>query len=160
MSKYFINLIIFFVVAGLALLVYQTWFASDSEEEAQEQVEEQEQEQEVSQDDVPELGIEVLIEGSGAQAENGNSVSVHYTGTLIDGAKFDSSLDRGEPFVFTLGAGKVIMGWDLGVQGMQIGEKRKLTIPSELAYGPAGVSGSIPPNATLIFEIELLQINP
>ncbi len=160
MSKYFVNLIVFFVVAGLGLFVYQTWFATESEEQAQKQVQEPEQEQEVTEDDVPELEVEVLIEGEGAQAESGDRVSVHYTGTLTDGTKFDSSLDRGTPFVFTLGAGQVIMGWDLGVSGMQIGEKRKLTIPSELAYGLGGVPGSIPPNATLIFEVELLQINP
>lgn len=159
MPKYFVNLIVFFVVAGIGFFIYQTWFVTESGEEAQEQVEEQEQEQEVVEDDIPELEVEVLIEGEGEQAESGDSVSVHYTGTFTDGTKFDSSLDRGAPFVFTLGAGEVIMGWDLGVQGMQIGEKRKLTIPSDLAYGPEGRSGSIPPNATLIFEVELLKIN-
>lgn len=102
------------------------------------------------------LSIEILKEGIGVAAQNGNSVSVHYTGTLENGTKFDSSLDRGQPFGFTLGAGQVIKGWDLGVLGMKVGEKRKLTIPPELAYGPQGVPGAIPPNATLIFEVELL----
>jgi len=102
--------------------------------------------------------IEILKEGTGAVAKNGDTVSVHYTGILENGTKFDSSVDRGIPFEFTLGAGQVIKGWDIGVEGMKIGEKRKLTIPSNLAYGPNGAGGVIPPNASLIFEIELLSI--
>jgi len=104
------------------------------------------------------MKIETLKEGTGAEAKNGDKVSVHYTGTLEDGTKFDSSVDRGTPFSFTLGSGQVIKGWDLGVLGMKVGEKRKLTIPSELAYGKTG-TGPIPPDATLIFEVELLGIN-
>jgi len=107
----------------------------------------------------PNVKIEILKEGSGSGAENGDSLKVHYTGTLEDGTKFDSSLDKGEPFVFTLGADKVIKGWDKGLLGAKVGEKRKLTIPPELAYGQAGAAGGkIPANATLIFEIEVLEI--
>ena len=105
-----------------------------------------------------ELKVEILNEGQGKTAENGNNVSVHYIGMLEDGTKFDSSLDRGVPFDFDLGAGQVIKGWDLGVLGMKIGEKRRLIIPSDLAYGENGIPGAIPPNATLIFEVELLEI--
>lgn len=104
------------------------------------------------------LKIEDLVLGTGAEATSGKTVSVHYTGTLTDGTKFDSSKDRGEPFEFVLGAGSVIQGWDLGVVGMKIGGKRKLTIPPELGYGQEGAGGVIPPNATLIFEVELLGV--
>jgi len=91
-------------------------------------------------------------------AETGKTVKVHYTGTLTDGTKFDSSLDRGEPFSFQLGAGQVIRGWDEGVKGMRVGGKRKLTIPPDMGYGAAGAPPKIPPNATLMFEIELLEV--
>ena len=94
--------------------------------------------------------------GAGATALAGQNVSVHYTGWLENGKKFDSSVDRGQPFSFPLGAGRVIKGWDEGVQGMKVGGKRKLTIPSNLGYGARGAGGAIPPNATLIFEVELL----
>ena len=104
------------------------------------------------------LKIEILKEGTGLGAKNGDTVVVHYTGTLIDGKKFDSSLDRGEPYSFPLGAGEVIAGWDQGLLGMKVGEKRKLFIPSDLAYGERGAGGIIPPNAPLIFEVELLEI--
>jgi FKBP-type peptidyl-prolyl cis-trans isomerase len=100
---------------------------------------------------------EILKEGMGVEAKKGDTVSVHYTGTLEDGTKFDSSLDRGTPFEFTLGAGQVIKGWDDGIVGMKVGEKRKFVISSEYAYGATGI-GLIPPNATLIFEIEFLGI--
>lgn len=103
------------------------------------------------------LKIEDLKVGIGAEAKAGNTISVHYTGTLVDGKKFDSSLDRGEPLSFTLGIGQVIKGWDEGVAGMKVGGKRKLTIPPELAYGARAI-GSIPPNSTLIFEVELLGV--
>lgn len=105
-----------------------------------------------------ELKIEDVQVGEGAEAAPGNSVTVHYTGTLTDGTKFDSSVDRQEPFVFQLGAGAVIKGWEEGVKGMKVGGKRKLTIPPQMAYGEAGAGGVIPPNATLLFDIELIDV--
>ncbi|HJV27542.1 MAG TPA: FKBP-type peptidyl-prolyl cis-trans isomerase [Aromatoleum sp.] len=104
------------------------------------------------------LIIEDLEVGAGATAVKGKRVSVHYTGWLTDGRKFDSSKDRNDPFDFPLGAGHVIRGWDEGVQGMQEGGKRKLTIPPQLGYGARGAGGVIPPNATLVFEVELLKV--
>ena len=98
------------------------------------------------------------VVGTGDLAVAGKTVSVHYTGWLTNGNKFDSSVDRGQPFSFPLGAGRVIKGWDEGVQGMKIGGKRKLTIPAELGYGSRGAGGVIPPNATLVFDVELLGV--
>ena len=104
------------------------------------------------------LQIEELQVGAGAEAKSGQSVSVHYTGTLTNGKKFDSSRDRNEPFDFQLGAGMVIKGWDEGVAGMKVGGRRKLTIPPELGYGAGGYPPVIPPNSTLIFDIELIEV--
>ena len=104
------------------------------------------------------LLVEDLLVGGGAEAASGQKVTVHYTGWLTNGTKFDSSKDRKDPFVFALGKGQVIKGWDQGVAGMKVGGKRKLTIPPEMGYGARGAGGVIPPNATLIFDVELLGI--
>ncbi|KKS06062.1 MAG: Peptidyl-prolyl cis-trans isomerase [Parcubacteria group bacterium GW2011_GWB1_41_4] len=104
------------------------------------------------------LKIEDLKIGDGLEAQNGKIVTVNYVGKLLDGKKFDSSYDRNQPFSFTLGAGQVIQGWEQGILSMKIGGERKLTIPPEMAYGESGVPNVIPPNATLIFEVELLDV--
>ena len=104
------------------------------------------------------LVIEEVTVGTGAEAERGQHVSVRYTGWLMDGTKFDSSKDRNDPFAFSLGAGQVIAGWDEGVTGMKVGGTRKLTIPPQLGYGARGAGGVIPPDATLVFEVELLGV--
>lgn len=106
---------------------------------------------------VTELKTEDLKVGTGAEATAGKTVSVHYTGWLTNGTKFDSSLDRNQPFTFTLGSGQVIKGWDQGVAGMKVGGKRRLLIPPQLAYGDRGV-GPIPPKSTLVFEVELMNV--
>jgi FKBP-type peptidyl-prolyl cis-trans isomerase len=112
----------------------------------------------ITESKMEELKIEEMVVGTGDEAVNGKKVTVNYSGTLINGTKFDSSYDRGVPFSFNLGAGEVIAGWDRGVTGMKVGGKRKLTIPSSLGYGATGAGEVIPPNATLIFEVELLKV--
>ncbi len=115
-------------------------------------------EQTTPQQPSPGFQVEEVEVGTGAEARAGQRVRVHYTGLLTTGEKFDSSLDRGQPFEFILGVGQVIAGWDQGVQGMKEGGKRRLVIPPELAYGERGVPGAIPPSATLIFDVELLEV--
>jgi FKBP-type peptidyl-prolyl cis-trans isomerase len=102
--------------------------------------------------------VEDIVVGAGVAAKAGDRVSVHYVGTLADGREFDSSRRRGQPFSFALGKGQVIRGWDIGVEGMQVGGRRKLTIPPHEGYGARGAGGVIPPNATLVFDVELLEI--
>ena len=110
-------------------------------------------------DNMTEFKIETLEDGGGDQVvKSGDTITVHYTGTLVDGTKFDSSVDRGEPFTFTIGSGQVIQGWEQGFSGMKVGEKRRLTIPPEMGYGDRAV-GSIPANSVLIFEVELISIS-
>jgi len=109
--------------------------------------------------DIQGMKVEILKEGTGEGAKTGDNIVVNYVGTLPDGTKFDSSIDRNQPFPYTLGQNQVIQGWELGLLGMKVGEKRKLTIPPELAYGAEGRPPVIPQNATLIFEIDMLSIN-
>lgn len=146
LGRFFLAAIIS-LIAVVAGFYFLPDFVNQSENQPEEEI-------------IPEdLKIEIIQEGEGERkVKEGDTVTVHYTGTLLDGTKFDSSLDKGQPFIFTVGAGRVIKGWDLGLLEMKIGEKRKLTIPSYLGYGERE-KGSIPSNATLIFEIELLEIN-
>lgn len=152
----------YLIIACIIIPIFLVLIINDKKQEKDETFEpnyiEQEENNNTQNMEDQELKIEVLQEGAGEKAKDGDRVSVHYVGTLEDGTKFDSSIDRGEPFSFNLGAGQVIKGWDLGVLGMKIGEKRKLTIPSDLAYGDDGIPNVISPKSTLIFEVELLEI--
>lgn len=113
---------------------------------------------EVSDDIMSAMKIEDIQVGTGQEVKSGDTVVVHYTGTLENGTKFDSSVDRGTPFTTQIGVGMVIRGWDEGIPGMKVGGKRKLTIPSQLAYGEQGAPPAIPANATLVFEVEVLEV--
>ncbi|MDD5032709.1 MAG: FKBP-type peptidyl-prolyl cis-trans isomerase [Candidatus Pacebacteria bacterium] len=150
------KIVLVIVILTVALVSYFIYDYSKINNESEEQTLDPAQNQNM-ENQAGELKIEILKEGTGAEAKNGDTVSVHYVGVLENGTKFDSSIDRGQPFSFPLGSGYVIKGWDQGVLGMKIGEKRKLIIPAELGYGSRAI-GSIPPNSTLIFEVELLGI--
>lgn len=153
----FFRIIIFIVIAA-ALIGGGVWYNNRLDREAQEKAAAEAEKAKVEEANVlNKLKIEDLKVGSGAEAKNGDMVSVNYLGTLEDGKKFDSSYDRGEPFEFKLGAGQVIRGWELGLLGMKVGGKRVLTIPPELGYGAQG-AGPIPSNATLKFTVELVSV--
>lgn len=141
------------VVGGILFIV----FLSGSREPQKNTMPIQQNEQSQNEETPTELQIEDLLVGTGAQAQAGNTVSVHYTGTLLNGTVFDSSYNRGTPFSFTLGQNSVIQGWEQGILGMKVRGKRKLVIPSDLAYGPIA-RGPIPANSTLVFEVELLDV--
>ncbi len=150
--------IIVFVVLAAGVVAAALWYNTKSDEamraaEVQAGVAAEQAQQQIMQN----LKINDVTVGTGAEAKNGDSVTVNYVGTLDDGTKFDSSYDRNQPFTFILGAGKVIKGWDLGVVGMKVGGKRELTIPPELGYGASGYPPIIPANATLHFTVELLS---
>lgn len=140
---------------SLAACIYQE--GTESLLDTESQVGEQQMAKDTG--DSGELVIEDLVVGEGREARNGDSIAVHYVGSLTDGTKFDSSYDRNQPFGFTIGAGQVIKGWDIGVSGMRVGGKRRLTVPPQFAYGQRGAGDLIPANATLIFEIDLIGVN-
>ncbi|MDD5696635.1 MAG: FKBP-type peptidyl-prolyl cis-trans isomerase [Candidatus Pacebacteria bacterium] len=150
--------VVFLLLVGL--LLYFLFFNPRTEEPGSEILEDSKAEINIQDEETvsTELKIEVVQEGEGREAKNGDTLTVHYSGYLEDGTKFDSSLDGGQPFVFQIGQGRVIQGWEKGLLAMKVGEKRKITIPPELGYGSSGAGGVIPPNATLIFEVELLGI--
>ncbi len=148
------NLLIFITV-GIILLCVFLYFAFGLNGRPNENV----ASESVTTDQKPsfELKMEDTVEGTGPEVKSGDTIVIHYNGTLTDGTKFDSSYDRGKPFETQIGVGQVIKGWDEGVIGMKVGGKRKLTIPSDMGYGEQGTQG-IPPNATLIFDVELVEI--
>lgn len=154
--------IIIFIIIAVALIGGGVWYNRNLDREAQKMASLEADKVKMQEANIlSKLKITDVKVGSGAEAKNGNTVSVNYLGTLEDGKKFDSSYDSGKPFEFKLGAGQVIKGWDLGVLGMKVGGKRELTIPPELAYGASGAGGGlIPPNATLKFTVELLSVKP
>lgn len=146
MKKIFLIVVLIIIILGGYFVIQNFWKNKENSNNS-------------NINDSQNLKIEVLEDGTGEASKIGDTVSVHYTGTLEDGTKFDSSLDRGAPFSFVLGQNSVIQGWEQGVLGMKVGEKRKLTIPYNLAYGEEGIPNIIPQKATLIFEVELLDIN-
>lgn len=148
-----------FIIAAIILIVIAAIYFWPKQNQSNQSMENQDNKQVLNTYDIQGMKVEVLKNGSGSEAKKGDHVLVHYTGTLINGKKFDSSVDRGEPLPFTLGQNRVIQGWELGILGMKLGEKRRLTIPSQLAYGDQAVGDMIPANSTLIFEVEMVGIN-
>jgi FKBP-type peptidyl-prolyl cis-trans isomerase len=148
----------FFFIFGQPLVSYFN-FNNNLSMNDQNQATSTEQSSNLSAQNIPGLAIQDEVAGTGKEAVNGATVTVNYVGTFPNGIKFDSSIDRGQPFSFVLGAGQVIKGWDLGVAGMKVGGKRKLTIGPELGYGSQAI-GPIPANSTLVFEVELLDVTP
>lgn len=149
-------------IGRLVLLVVASWLLAACIHEGATTGEPESQPEAVSDgvSVMAELVIEDLAIGGGPEIKDGDVLLVHYVGTFPDGAVFDSSRERGETFRFRFGAGDVIRGWDIGMKGMHLGGKRRLSIPPQFAYGERGVAGAIPPNATLVFEIEILGVNP
>lgn len=155
MSK--VKIVVFILIAA-ALIAGGRYYSERLDKQAEQRAIEEAQKIKDEQAKImANLKVEDVVLGAGDEAKNGDAITVNYLGTLADGKKFDSSYDRKEPFTFNLGKSEVIKGWDLGVLGMKVGGKRKLTIPPELGYGANG-SGPIPPNATLLFTIELLGV--
>ena len=157
-TKFIFFIVPVFLICIIVILFIFRNYSQEPVEDIEENVQEEIFGSEQNSEDFDELNIEILEEGSGQEAESGDELTVDYKGTLINGNQFDSSYDRGQPFTFVLGIGQVIKGWDEGLVGMKIGEKRKIEIPSRLGYGETG-SGAIPGNAGLIFEVELLSID-
>lgn len=151
-----IVVILIILVGGVYLIFNMTQPAENNQNNNMQNTE---QNNNPSSYDIQGMKVEILKEGSGKEAKTGNTVTVHYVGTLENGTKFDSSVDRGVPFSLILGQNSVIKGWELGLLGMKIGEKRKLIIPPDLAYGNNAVGNIIPANSTLIFEVEMMNIN-
>lgn len=153
-KKLFVGIVVL-VIAGIIYSI-----VSGKKEEKVQQSDQPSQSTSVSSDASPSAGLKIedLKEGTGSAVKSGDTITINYSGTLLNGTKFDSSYDRGQPFQTQIGVGRVIKGWDEGVIGMKVGGKRKLTIPPDLGYGAQGAGSVIPPNATLIFELELLEI--
>lgn len=158
MKSYVIGFALAMAVAGLFYLFVLK--QNPQEEEANNMVQSQSFDSAQGEEITLESGLKIqdIKVGTGTEAKAGNTVVVHYTGNLTNGQKFDSSLDRGQPFSFTLGENRVIQGWEQGILGMKVGGKRKLTIPSSLGYGEQGAGNVIPPNAILLFDVELLEV--
>lgn len=154
-----ITLIIIFLISFVVAEIFDVSIQFGEKDEPQEIVKGDEEQNMQELPEVKELTAQILQQGVGErQVKAGDEITVHYTGVLLDGTKFDSSVDRGEPFKLTIGVGQVISGWDQGVIGMKVGEMRRLNVPAEFAYGDQAV-GNIPPNSPLIFEIELITID-